>query len=172
MIAKKSRPYIVVILSFFLLAFEPPESERDSESTSASSTRGCLQAQGELSLIGPNPLKTHLSKPIFLFKVNPASSQEKLLVVIKDENFQVVFEKKIVINKAGYLSLPVDANLTSQKYRLVAGLLCENKIRHAKVLEVDLILVNAITANDLLIQQYLERNSPESHRFVPRSSPN
>ena len=160
---RKSLSCVVLVSSVFLWAFEPPESDRDSEQTSASSTRGCVEPQGELSLIGPNPLKTHLANPILLFEVSPASPQETLLVVIKDQNFRVIFEKRISINKAGYLPLKVDRTLiSSQKYQIVAGLLCQNKIRQAKVLEVALMKVKEITANDRLIKKYLEQLQPNS----------
>jgi hypothetical protein len=157
MVKKRVWFYIIVFSSIFLTAYEPPEQERDSERTSASSTRGCVVEQGELSLIGTNPLTTQLNQPILLFEIKPASPSETLLVVIKDKDLNVVFERKIIVSKKQYIPLEVSSKLVkSENYNLVAGLLCDNKIRHAKILSVDLVKVDYETASDQLIQLYLE----------------
>ncbi len=159
MVKKRIWSYIIVFSSLFLMGYEPPEQERDSERTSASSTRGCLVEQGELSLIGTNPLTTQTSQPILLFEVKPASSSETLLVVVRDKNLNVVFERKMIVSEEQYISLKLPSQIVkSENYNLVAGLLCDNKIRHAKILSVDLIKVDYQTASDQLIKLYLQGN--------------
>ena len=139
------------------MAFEPPEQQRDSQRTSASSTRGCVVKQGELSLIGTNPLTTQLSQPILLFHAQPASPQETFLIVIRDENLEVIFEKKMSITTEQYIPLKLSSKLSQSKnYNIVAGFLCNNEIRHAKILSVDLMKVDYETVSDQLIQLYLE----------------
>lgn len=139
------------------MAYEPPEQQRDSERTSASSTRGCMVEQGELSLIGTDPLTTQLSQPILLFEIKPASPEETFLIVVRDKDLNVVLERKIVISKQQYITIKLSSQLAkSENYKVVAGLLCDNKIRHAKILSVDLIKVDYETASDQLIQLYLE----------------
>ncbi|EAZ88441.1 hypothetical protein [Crocosphaera chwakensis] len=149
--------YIIVFSSVFLMGYEPPEQQRDSERTSASSTRGCVVKQGELSLIGTNPLTTQLSQPILLFEIKPASPEETFLVVVRDKDLNVVFERKIVVSQEQYIPIKLSSQLVkSENYNVVAGLLCDNKIRHAKILSVDLSKVDYETASDQLIQLYLE----------------
>ncbi len=157
MTKKKAWFYLIVFLSIFLMGYEPPEQKRDSQRTSASSTRGCSLKQGELSLIGTNPLTTQLSQPILLFEIEPASPQETFLVVVRDKDLNLVFERKIVVGTEQYIPLKLSSKLVqSEKYNVVAGLLCNNEIRHAKILSVDLIKVDYKTASDQLIELYLQ----------------
>lgn len=139
------------------MGYEPPEQERDSQRTSASSTRGCMVKQGEISLIGSNPLTTQFPQPILLFELKPASPEETFLVVVRDKELKVVFERKLVVSKEQYITLKLPSKLVeSEKYNVVAGFLCNNEIRHAKILTVDLIKVSYETKSDQLIQLYLE----------------
>lgn len=152
--------YIIVFLSIFLTAYEPPEQQRDSQRTSASSTRGCVVEQGELSLMGTNPLTTQLPQAVLLFEIKPASPKETFLVVVRDKDLNVVFERKIVVSQEKSILVKLSSKLVkSENYNVVAGLLCNNEIRHAKILSVDLIKVDYETASDQLIQRYIEGQS-------------
>ena len=153
------RPVLKVLnlclLSSLLSGGYLPPDKGSEDTTKASGTRGCPVPLGELYLVG-DQLETRKTRPILLFWVNPASSSESLLVVVKDGNARPVFAEQIIIQEAGYypLALSTDIKL-EERYSVTAGLLCQEEINNAVVLETTLKRVRQITTLDRRIEEIL-----------------
>ncbi|WP_239005523.1 hypothetical protein [Gloeothece citriformis] len=118
--------------------------------------------QGDLSLLvnSNSTIETYYSRPNLLFEYNTGDREETFLIVVRDADLKPVYSQKIKIQGEGVLLVKVQTDLfPNTSYKVVSGLLCQESVINAKVIEVKLSRTSQITQLDRIVNQYLSQKN-------------